>query len=307
MFKRFGVSKISFFCFASLGLAACGGGGGGSSTSTTTAFTSWLNITHPSTVLVGGKGYEGTYSYNVATSAVTSVGAASQASSPTLKLTYNSSGTLTNADLTTTTQSQAYDSFSSANASNTLFFGLKTTDSNDWALAAEPLDDDLNWRYQSIAIWTDPDSGSGKYGAITGGSSTVGSSIPTSGSTTFSGHGGGFYSDASNNIYVTQSDVSATANFASRSVSVSATNTGKQLYDGATGTFGTYANDSNLNFSGTLTYGSADNNLSGTFTTTSGMSGPAVGSFYGPEANEIGAAFNMTGGSQTYVGAFGAK
>lgn len=306
LFRCFFVSKVSVIFSLLFGLAACGGGGGSSGT-TTTAFTSWLNITHPSTVSVAAKGYEGTYSYNVATSAVTSVGVASQASSPTLKLTYDSAGTLTKADLATSTQTQAYDSFSSANANNTLFFGLKTTDSSDWALAAEPIDDDLNWRYQSIAIWTDPDGGSGRYGAITGGASTVGASIPTSGATTFSGYGGGFYSDSSNNIYVTQSSVSATANFASRSVSVTATDTGKQLYDGATATFGTYTNDSNLNFSGTLTYGAADNNLSGTLTTTSGMSGPAIGSFYGPDANEIGAAFNMTGGSQTYVGAFGAK
>ena len=39
MFRCFGVSKIIFFCFSSLGLAACGGGGGGGS-ATTSSYTS---------------------------------------------------------------------------------------------------------------------------------------------------------------------------------------------------------------------------------------------------------------------------
>ena len=39
MFRCFGVSKIIFVCFSSLGLAACGGGGGGGS-ATTSSYTS---------------------------------------------------------------------------------------------------------------------------------------------------------------------------------------------------------------------------------------------------------------------------
>ena len=138
------------------------------------------------------------------------------------------------------------------------------------------------------------------------GSQTEGSNIP-SGNATFSGFAGGFYSDALNNIYVVQSTLSATANFGARSVAISATDTGKQLFNGNDGTFGTYANDANLNFSGTLTYPANTNTLTGTFTTTSGMSGPSQSKFYGPNANEIGGAFNLTGGGKTYVGAFGAK
>ena len=312
MFRRFGVSQFIFVCFSTLGLAACGGGGGGSATTssstTPTAFTSWLNITHPSVVSVDAIGYEGTYSYQTSSPyALTSVGSASEiASSSTVKLTYNSSGSLTKSVITTGSQTQTYDSFQTANSY--LSWGLKTGDSNDWSLGADPLASGLQWRYNSFAIWTDPDSGSGKYGAISGGSKTSGASIPTTGSYTFTGVGTGFHVDSSNDIHFAQSNISATANFASRSVSVTASNTGKQQYLTSTGNFSSsYVSDANLNYTGTLSYSAATNVLSGTFTTTGGHTGSAIGRFYGPEGNELGGAFNLTGGGETYVGAFGAK
>lgn len=286
-------------------LSACGGGGGGGGT-TTSAFSSWQNITYPSTVTASGIAYEGTYTYNTSTGNLTSVGAASAASSPQVQLTYNSSGTLTAGTISTSSQTQSYDSFSAANSNGTLLFALKTSDASDWALATEPTASALNWKYQAFGVWTDPQSsGSGKYGSISVGSQTTGSSIPSSSSATFSGYGGGFYTDSSNNVFVVQSSVSATANFATRQVSLSSSSTGKQQY--SNGSFGAYGADSNLNLSGTLSYSANTNSLSGTLTTTSGMSGSSQARFYGPNAEEIGGVFNLTGGSQTFVGAFGAK
>lgn len=301
MLTRF--NKFITLVFVIPFLSACVGGGGGG---TTRSFSSWDSITYPSTVTASGVSYEGTYTYSTSTGNLTSVGVASAASSPQVSLTYNSSGVLTAASISTSSQTQSYDSFSAANSDGSLMFALKTSDGSDWALATDPASNALDWKYQAFGVWTDPDSsGSGKYGSISVGSQTTGSSIPASSSATFSGYGGGFYTDSSNNAYVVQSAVSATANFATRQVSLSSTSTGKQQY--SNGSFGSYGADSNLNFSGTLSYSANTNSMSGTLTTTSGMSGPSQARFYGPNAEEIGGVFNLTGGSQTFVGGFGAK
>ncbi len=298
---------IRLFVILGFLITGCQSGDSGSGGSqTVNQLSSWDSVSHPSEVTASGVAYEGTYTYNTSTGAITSIGGATASSDPKVVLTYNSSGNLIKAVVSTGSQTQTFDKFQNANANGTLIFGLKNSDSNDWALATEPLHANVNWKYQSIAVWTEPDSGSGKYGGMSVGSSTENSNIP-SGNATFSGFAGGFYSDASNNIYVVQSDLSATANFGARSIAISATNTGKQLYNGNNGTFGTYANDANLNFSGTLTYPANTNTITGTITTASGMSGPSQSKFYGPNANEIGGAFNLTGGGKTYVGAFGAK
>jgi hypothetical protein len=61
--------------------------------------------------------------------------------------------------------------------------------------------------------------------------------------------------------------------------------------------------------SGTLTYSSGANQFSGAISTAgSAMTGTAVGTFYGPSANEIGGTFGVTGSSgQGMIGAFGGK
>jgi len=301
------VSITALSPLALLVLAACGGGGGGTSP-TVSNLSSWNSISYPSVVTASAVGYEGNYSYNTGTGQLTSVGAASAASSSSIALTYNSSGTLTAASVVTANQTQNYDNFTTATANGTLFFGLKSSNSGDWALATEPTSSLLNWKYQSIAIWTDPDGlGSGRYGAISAGAETNATTLPTSGSASFTGAGGGFYTDVSNNVFVVQSDISATANFATRQLTVNSTNSGKQQY--TNGSFGSYNNDSNLNYSGTLTnvINGSEHVIAGTLTTTSGLSGPAEGRFYGAGGAEVGGAFNLTGGGQTFVGAFGAK
>jgi hypothetical protein len=292
------------FLPVSLILSGCGG----ATTGTPANFTSWASITHPSVVTASAVAYEGTYNYDTTTANLTSVGAASTASSPEVSLTYNSSGTITAASISTSSQTQIYDEFRDANSSGTLFYALKSSDNSDWAMVAQPTNSALNWKYNSMAAWTDADgSGSGKYGSISAGSQTAGSGIPTSSSATFSGAGSGFYTDASNNVYVASSAITANANFATQQVTLSSNNTVKNQFDASTGAFATTVTDSNLNFTGTLSHSTGTNDLSGTLTTTSGMSGPSQSVYYGPNSEEIGGVFNITGSSQTYVGAFGAK
>ena len=64
----------------------------------------------------------------------------------------------------------------------------------------------------------------------------------------------------------------------------------------------------NLDLIGDLTYVVADNNFTGTVTTTSGMTGKINGKFYGPGLNEIGGTYAVYGaGLGTIVGSFGGK
>jgi hypothetical protein len=63
--------------------------------------------------------------------------------------------------------------------------------------------------------------------------------------------------------------------------------------------------------SGTLTYQTQHNALSGTLTSANGLlSGPTTGQFYGPAAQELGGAFTLLpagGGTDRAFGAFGAE
>jgi hypothetical protein len=64
--------------------------------------------------------------------------------------------------------------------------------------------------------------------------------------------------------------------------------------------------DPSLNLSGALLFPPGTNQLSGTLTSTGGMTGPASAKFFGPAAKEVGGTFFVTnGGNQQMNGAFG--
>jgi hypothetical protein len=63
-----------------------------------------------------------------------------------------------------------------------------------------------------------------------------------------------------------------------------------------------------LNMTGNLSYAAGTNVMTGTATTTNGMSGNMNGKFYGPGLNEIGGTYAVTGsGAGSMVGGFGGK
>src|SRR5262249_10480105 len=110
-------------------------------------------------------------------------------------------------------------------------------------------------------------------------------------------------------FFDTYSNMTAAADFGSRSLSFTTTNTITTVNLG----FNPAVTNS-LNLSGTLTYGAGSNQFSGTVTTAGGgvsdapMSGTAQGFFYGPSATEIGGTFFVTGGGITvYGGGFGGR
>ena len=155
----------------------------------------------------------------------------------------------------------------------------------------------LGWRYQTFGIWAS--SRLDKIGGYSIGAPTSGSGVPTAGSALYRGQTLGLYNDASGDGRVTASNLMAQANYASRTIAVSSSGT-------------VYTSDStpnnDLNFSGAMSYSAAANDLTGSFTTTSGLNGTMKGQFYGPAAEELGGTFSTNNaGLQVYLGAFGAK
>lgn len=139
-------------------------------------------------------------------------------------------------------------------------------------------------------------------------------SMPTSGSATYTGGATGFIvqpnsTNASGIAGAFYGSSSLTANFASGNVTGSIT--GINAYQGNTNTLVGTVNDIGLTatISGSAYAGTASvTGAAGTAFDISGATGPLVGGFYGPAANETAGVFNLTGGTNhvSVTGAFGA-
>lgn len=136
------------------------------------------------------------------------------------------------------------------------------------------------------------------------GSATRGSDLPLSGTATYSGVMFGRYADGTD-LWSVSASANATADFANRSVSLNTSGTQIANLAGTP----TLQPASDLNLSGTLSYASGSNALGGTLSTTSGLSGPAAGQFYGPAAAEIGGTFFVSDSADTkqMAGSFGLR
>jgi hypothetical protein len=139
------------------------------------------------------------------------------------------------------------------------------------------------------------------------GQETPFAAIPSTGSATYLGTLNGNYFDGTATAYAVRADLTATADFAARSVDFSTlgTETVVLLPLGGTGAIAS-RNDLNINHS-PLTIGTNTNQFSGTVTDVGGRTGTATGRFYGPAANEIGGVYSLSGGGQTNIGSFVAK
>ncbi|MCH2065925.1 transferrin-binding protein-like solute binding protein [Shimia sp.] len=145
-----------------------------------------------------------------------------------------------------------------------------------------------------------PTTGAGHYGVA-----TRATAMPQSSSATYRGKGlgianhDGIHSDTNFDVTVTTSDFS--------SISVQSSNTTwtdgahKRLSDG---TYQFVEDASALDFSGTGQIDDAGFNAN---LTSAAGSGTATGSFYGPNAEEVGASFAISGSGSTHIGAFGAS
>jgi len=177
---------------------------------------------------------------------------------------------------------------------------------NSSQLALQVIPSYYGWQYQSFGVWANTFGGNTTASAGSFGSYTVGSSIPKTGSATYTGLLAGLINNGGPRYFVAAT-MSAGVNFSTRQINFLTTNS---LI--STSLNGTYTSNNALNLHGTLSYAANTNSFSGTVTNTgdSGipvLSGTASGQFYGPAAQEIGGVISMRSGSIGFIGGFGGK
>ena len=292
------------------GLTACGGGGGGSST--LSPFVNFSSVATGTSVLISGDSYQGTYSSNVATSNVTGLTTGSHQAGASYTETQNAGGLTTAASINSAAGTTVSWSSSAGDTFGTLIIdprisAVVSANGQNVGLAANPTR--FGFEYQTFGTWiTGVGASSGTYGLISVGNQTSGSSVPTTGTATYTGIAGGLYVDSNGLRYVTgSSSVVATADFVARGLTFSTSGTAitRDLLAATSAT--------NLNLSGSLTYSAGSALFSGNVSTTgvgtggSALTGTATGRFYGPTAQEIGGTFAVQSGNEFYGGAFGAR
>jgi hypothetical protein len=179
--------------------------------------------------------------------------------------------------------------------------------SSSFAVAIDP--SAQGWNYQTFGVWAMEGAQLPgiRMGAMSAGGPTSGNSIPTTGTATFKGLAAGLYIDPAGTLWATAASMRADANFGSRTILFSTSNTLR----GADVNVPTSASmpDGNLNLSGTLSYAPGVNNFSGALQSQNGaLSGRGEGKFYGPTAQEIGGVYSLSGsGPSRMIGGFGGQ
>lgn len=285
-----------------LSITGCGGGGGGGGStppqSLEVPFTSFSAIGPRQTVVMPGI----SQSASVTGSAVTF--SAVDSSNTTVKLTYNDAIALTGGNLATpqanfSLSQSAGDTVTCSGTICDLFNASATREVVAINATA------VGWNYQTFGVWTNTLSPTvTQVGAFSIGSPTPASAVPTSGGGNFTGLATGFYVDPSANRYVTVATMAATADFGARSIVFSTSSTNRTaLTSGAVP-----APDAGLDLSGTFIYSAGTNQFTGAVTTSNAaLNGSGTGRFYGPNAQEIGGTYSLTGAGGSMLGGFGGK
>jgi hypothetical protein len=182
-----------------------------------------------------------------------------------------------------------------------------------------------NYTYLVYGAWIECGSGSGcnvsanetgVAGVYVFGQATPVGSIPTSGQAVYTGSVDGTYFPGGNNASMNvTADLLVNADFSTRNLGF--TTSHSAIYNNTTTTFnqnGTFTVTSpdyiakpELNLSGMLNYSASSNYFSGLINDVGGRTGPVVGRFFGPAAQEIGGAYavrdlNGSANFGTFVG-----
>ncbi len=280
-------------------LIACAGGSSSSSTSSssaaTTPFTSW------STTTVGTP-----VSFSAGPSSTLAVDGTSVqgASDAAANLTLNSSNNFSAISASNSTGSVSFSTAngdtlqSGFNGSSTIALNKSQTTVGAFANPSA-----YGFEYQTFGAWGAYGNATSPAYAVSVGSPSPASAIPAVGSLTFTGGSTGYYVDPSKFGYVTNAAMVAVVTFDNRTVAFTTTNTSIAGGPGAP-----QISAPSLNMTGNLSYAAGTNAMTGTATTTNGMSGNMNGKFYGPGLNEIGGTYAVTGsGAGSMVGGFGGK
>lgn len=146
---------------------------------------------------------------------------------------------------------------------------------------------------QMLGFERETDATHAQLAYLTVGVQTPRASMPTTGTARFEGETRGVLSPFPSEAYITVSDIQMTANFASGALNGSTSNFRNHSVVAANRSI---ANDLNFTFTGSITAGTA--NFTGTASTVNyggpGMTGTVQGTFFGPNADEVGLAYDMS-------------
>jgi transferrin binding protein len=288
-------------------LSACGGGGGVIATGPSSSevhLATFAAVAPNQTVVMeaSSAALSGTLTTSGGITSITSV-ERSPLGSATVRFGYDSARELSNISISTPQGTFSFDRNAPGHSVDCSGRICSAENPSANLLTIDPID--VGWNYQSFGVWgTDLNQSSWKLGAISFGSPTNGSSVPTVGSATFTGIATGFYTDLGGTLYGTTANMRADVSFGSRSIQFSTSNTG--LLNSNTSARST---DNGLNLSGMLGYAQGVNSFSGPVLTQNNLlGGQAAGKFYGPSAEEIGGVYSLRGTSiGSMVGGFGGK
>jgi hypothetical protein len=287
-------------------LFGCGGGGGGGGNalvppeSNEVTFTSFAAIQPNQTVNFSGisQAASGTGTiFDVNSLAIGGV----DTSNTTAKAKFDGTEVLSAFSITTPQGGVSLD----RNAGATFTCGDNICDAFDPASEVVVIDPTaVGWNYQTFGVWNKNISATEfQVGAFSIGSPTPASAVPLTGLATFVGLATGFYVANDQTPYVTVAGMNADVNFGARSIGFSTSDTVRADLATATPTL-----DPGLNLSGTFTYSAGTNQFSGPLTTqNTSLSGSGTGQFYGPNAQELGGVYSLTGSGGNMLGAFGGK
>lgn len=305
---RTGAKTTAFLIVAST-LSACGGGGGGGgSTVPVTGFTTWRTDVAGKSILLNGDGRQVSYTYDLVSKSIKTISDPPDRAAASALFTFDTASVLTGLRLTSA--GTTVGSFGAGD------IGILAADSDfviaenfsSRAIVSNPRS--LAWDYQSFGVWeTGLDAENGFYGAMSLGAPTAGTAIPSSGTASFSGKVVGSYVNDLGKGHTVLANLNVGVDWGTQSLSLSTSGT-RMSADGVAFSANTSLDLNNQ----TLSYAAGTNGFSGTLTTgatatsPAGLSGNSSGTFYGPNAQELGGVFFLRGnGLETYSGAYGAK
>jgi hypothetical protein len=285
-------------------LVACGGGSSSSTTTTSTpstpttieSFTAWSATTANVPVAMT----------DGSSSSIDLLGNISQSdSSGSATFTRDANNSYTLISPTASTGNSAIFSAALGDTLQSSFSSANTTALNKAqttiGLFANP--STFSFDFQTYGVWGSYGLATGNSFALSDGSASPTSAIPSAGGLTYTGGSAGYFVDTNKFAYLTNATMVANLSFNTRTFIFTTTNT---VIQGAPN--GNVNTNANLNMTGVITYIAGTNNFIGTVTTTSGMTGKINGKFYGPGVNEIGGTYAVYGaGIGTLVGSFGGK
>ena len=302
------IKLINYYVIAIVGaifLGACGGGSSSSTTTTTStpstpttiaSFTAWSATTaNVPVAMVDGS-----------SSTIDLLGNISQSdSSGSATFTRDANNSYTLISPTASVSNSAIFSAALGDTLQSSFSSANTTALNKAqttiGLFANP--STFSFDYQTYGVWGSYGLATGNSFALSDGSASPTSAIPSAGGLTYTGGSAGYFVDTNKFAYLTNATMVANLSFNTRTFIFTTTNT---VIQGAPN--GNVNTNANLNMTGVMTYIVGTNNFIGTVTTTSGMTGKINGKFYGPGVNEIGGTYAVYGaGIGTMVGSFGGK